>query len=92
MDEKRPRKRGTTKFIRAASTKRILERLREGFVYDEIAGQEKLTERRVRQIAAEGRQGREALESAIHTHMQVARLGRAVRVAGEARPKTPIRQ
>ena len=87
MDEERPRKRGTMKFIRAARAKRIVERLREGFVYDEIAGQEKLTERRVRQIVAEALEGREALESAVHAHRQVARLGQAVRAAGEARPK-----
>jgi len=39
-----------------------LERLREGFGYDEIAREEKLTERRVRQIVTETLEGREALE------------------------------
>ena len=84
MDEERPRKRRTTNFIRSARTKRILERLREGFGYGEIAGQEKLTERRDRQIVTEALESREALESAVHAHMPVERLGQAVRVAGEA--------
>jgi hypothetical protein len=88
MDEDNPRKRRTTKFVRS---KRILERLGEGFGCDEMAGQEKLTERRVRQIVAEALQGREALEGAVHAHMQIARLGRAAPVAGEARSRGDIR-
>jgi hypothetical protein len=84
MDEEKPRKRRTTKFTRSARNKRIVERLREGFGYDEIAREEKLTERRVRQIVNEALEGREALESAIHAHLQLDRLGQAMRVAGEA--------
>ena len=91
MDEEQSRKRRTTTFTRSARKKRILDRLREGFGYDEIAGQEKLTERRVRQIVAEALGGREALENAIHAHLQVERLGRAVRVAGEALSRGDIR-
>jgi hypothetical protein len=53
MDEEKPRKRRTTKFIRSARTTRILERLREGIGRDEIGRQEKRTERRVRRIVAE---------------------------------------
>jgi hypothetical protein len=91
MDEDKARKPQTTKFIRSARTKRILERLREGFGYDEIAREEKLTERRVRQIVTEALEGREALESAIHAQMQVDRLGRAVRVAGDALSRGDLR-
>jgi dephospho-CoA kinase len=79
MDEERPRKRQTTKFIRSARAKRILKRLREGFGSDEIGRQEKLTERGVRQIVAEALEGRAALESAVHARSQIDRLGRAAR-------------
>ena len=86
-----PGKRRTTKFIRSARAKRIVERLREGFGDDEIAREEKRTEWRVRQIVSEALDGREALESAIHAHMQIARLGRAAPVAGEALSPSDIR-
>ncbi len=46
MDEEKPRRR-QTQFTRVARTKRILERLREGWAYDEVAAEEQLTERRV---------------------------------------------
>lgn len=46
MDERRQPKR-RTQFGRAARAKRILERLREGWAYDEVAREEGLTERRV---------------------------------------------
>jgi hypothetical protein len=91
MDEEKPRKPQTTKFSRSARTKRILERLREGFGYDEIAHEEKLTERRVRQIVMEKLEGREALEKTVHAQMQVERIGQAVRVAGEALSRGEIR-
>jgi hypothetical protein len=91
MDEEKPRKRRTTKFTRSARNKRIVERLREGFGYDEIAREEKLTERRVRQIVNEALEGREALESAIHAHLQLDRLGQAMRVAGEALARGDVR-
>ena len=89
--EERPDKRRTTKFIRSARTKRILERLREAFGDNEIAGEEKLTERRVRQILTEALEGREALEGGIHAHLRIARLGRAAPVAGEALSRGDIR-
>ena len=59
MDEKRPRKR-TTRFGREARTQRILERLRGGSAYGEVAREEGLSERRVHQIVAEHLKGREA--------------------------------
>jgi hypothetical protein len=67
--------------------KRILQRLHGGFGYDEIAQEEKLTERRV----TEALEGRPAPESAIHAHMQIVRLGRAAPVAGEALSRGDIR-
>ena len=91
MDEENPRKRRNTKFIRSARNKRIVERLREGFGYDEIAREERVTGRRVRQIVKEALEGREALESAIHAHMQIDRLSHAMRVAGEALARGDVR-
>jgi hypothetical protein len=90
MDEERPRKRHT-QFSRAARTQRILEQLREGWAYDDIAREEGLTERRVRQIVAEFLKTREALGGAAHAHMQIDRLGRAMRVAGDALARGDIR-
>ncbi len=91
MDEEKPRKRQTTTFSRSARNKRIVERLREGFGYHEIAREEKLSERRVRQIVKQALEGREALESAIHAHMQIDRLGQAMRVAGDALARGDVR-
>ena len=90
MDEERPRRR-QTRFSRAARTKRILERLREGWTYDEVAGEVGLKERRVRQIVTEFLKEREAVSGAAHAHMQLDRLGRAMRVAGDALARGDIR-
>jgi hypothetical protein len=91
MDENKPPKRQMTRLTRSARDKRIVERLREGFGYDEIAREERLTGRRVRQIVKQAMEGREALESAIHAHMQIDRLGQAMRVAGDALAQGDIR-
>ena len=91
MDEEIPGKWQTTTFSRSARNKRIVERLREGFGYYEIAREEKLSERRVRQIVKQALEGREALETAIHAHMQIDRLGQAMRVAGDALARGDVR-
>ena len=90
MDDERPRRR-QTRFSRAARTKRILERLREGWAYDEVAGEVGLKERRVRQIVTQFLKEREAVSGAAHAHMQLDRLGRAMRVAGDALARGDIR-
>ena len=90
MDEERPRRR-LTRLSRAARTKRILERLREGWTYDEVAGEVGLKEQRVRQIVTEFLKEREAVSGAAHAHMQIDRLGRAMRVAGDALARGDIR-
>jgi hypothetical protein len=90
MDEERPRKRHT-KFSRAARAKRDLEQLREGWAYDDIAREEGLTARRVRQIVAEFIKTRGALGDATHAHMQIDRLSRAMRVASDALAQGDIR-
>ena len=89
MDEEKPRK--TTPFGRSARNRRIVERLREGYGFHEIAREEKLSERRVRQIVKQALEGREALESAVHAHMQIDRLGQAMRVAGDALARGDVR-
>jgi len=90
MDEQRQPKRHT-QFSRATRSKRILDRLREGWAYDEVAREEALTERRVRQIVAEYLKDRDAVESVTHAHMQIDRLGWAMRVAAEAMGEGDVR-
>jgi predicted transcriptional regulator len=90
MDEERPRKRHT-QFSRAARTKRILEQLRDGWAYDDIAREQGLTERRVRQIVAEFIKTREVVGDAAHAHMQIDRLSRAMRVASDALARGDLR-
>jgi hypothetical protein len=90
MDVERPRKR-RTKFSRAARAKRILEQLREGWAYDDIAREEGLTERRLRQIVAEFVKTRGALGDAAHAQVQIERLSRAMRVASDALAQGDIR-
>ncbi len=90
MDEERPGRR-QTRFSRAARTKRILERLREGWAYDEVAAEVGLKERRVRQIVTQFLKEREAVSGAAHAHMQLDRLGQAMRVAGDALSRGDIR-
>ena len=68
-----------------------MAQLRGGFGYDEIAREEKLSERRIRQIVKQALEGREALESATHAHMQIDRLGQAMRVAGDALARGDVR-
>ncbi len=50
-----------------------------------------LKERRVRQIVTEFLKEREAVSGAAHAHMQLDRLGRAMRVAGDALARGDIR-
>ena len=57
---------------------------RKRSTYDDIAREEGLTKRRVRQIVAQFLKEREALEGVTHADMQIDRLGRAMRVAGDA--------
>ena len=63
---------------------RIFARLREGWDYDEIAAQERLTAERVRQIVRQALEKRIIDESAEHAKLQLARLQPAMRLAGEA--------
>ncbi len=79
-----PPKKRPTAFGRKARQKRIFARLREGWAYDEIAREERLTAARVRQIVSEVLQKREVDDSSEHALLQLSRLAPAVQLAGEA--------
>src|SRR6202161_2582035 len=69
---------------KAARRKRIFARRREGWAYDEIAGEERVSAERVRQIVAEVL-GKRVIDRGVdHAHLQLERLMPALRVAGEA--------
>jgi hypothetical protein len=59
-------------------------RLREGWSYDEIAGEERVSPERVRQIVAEVLGKRVIDRGADHAHLQLERLMPALRIVGEA--------
>jgi hypothetical protein len=63
---------------------RIFARLREGWAYDEIAREEKLTPERVRQIVREALERRLPDEETDHAKLQLARLQPAMRIAAHA--------
>ena len=69
---------------KAARRKRIFERLREGWAYDEIAGAERLSAERIRQIVAEVLDKRVIDRGVDHAHLQLERLMPALRIVGEA--------
>ena len=69
---------------KAARRKRIFARLREGWAYDEIAGEERLSAERVRQIVAEVLGKRVIDRGEDHAHLQLERLMPALRIVGEA--------
>ena len=63
---------------------RIFARLREGWAYDEIAREEKLTPQRIHQIVTEALQRRLVDVETDHAKLQLARLAPALKVACEA--------
>ena len=69
---------------RAARRKRIFARLREGWAYDEIAAEERVSAERVRQIVSEVLAKRVIDRGADHAHVQLERLMPALRVVSEA--------
>ena len=80
----------TTSFTRAARTRRMLDCLREGWSYRDVASVEGLSERRVRQIVAGHVRRCEPVDEDVHAALQVERLGLAVKIAGEALAKGDI--
>ena len=81
----------TTKFTRNARTRRMLDRLREGWAYRDVARAEGLSDRRVRQIVGEHVRRSEPVDEDAHAALQIERLGFALKVAGEALAKADIR-
>src|SRR5580658_7525136 len=63
---------------------RIFARLREGWAYDEIARDERVTAERIRQIVREALGKRLLDEETDHAKLQLARLRPAMRIAAEA--------
>jgi len=85
VDERAPAlARRLTAHARVLRRGRIFARLREGWAYDEIASQERLTAERVRQIVRQTLGRRIIDEEAEHAKLQLARLQPAMRLAGEA--------
>ena len=88
-EQKPPPKKRLTVFGKAARRKRIFARLKQGWAYDEIAREERLTATRVRQIVKEV-QRREMVESD-YALLRLSRLGPALRAAGEAVAQGDVR-
>jgi hypothetical protein len=63
--------------------RRIFASLREGLSYDEIAGEEGVTARRIRQIVSEVLQKRAIDNGADHAKLQLDRLAPAMQLAAE---------
>jgi hypothetical protein len=78
---KRPRLNPCGKALRR---ERIFARLRGGWAYEEIAREERVTPRRVRQIVSEALQRRQVDDGSDHAMLQLARLDKALRLAAEA--------
>ena len=58
--------------------------MREGWAYDEIAGEERLSAERIRQIVSEVLDKRVIDRGVDHAHLQLERLMPALRIVGEA--------
>jgi hypothetical protein len=69
---------------KAARRKRIFARLKEGWAYDEIAGEEHVSAERIRQIVSEVLDKRVIDRGVDHAHLQLERLMPALRIVGEA--------
>ena len=79
----RPRRRLNI-VAKTVRTRRIFERLREGWAYDDIAKAERLSAERVRQIVVGVLGQRIADRDEDHAQLQLERLRPALKLAGEA--------
>ena len=84
MEETPEPRRRLNVLTKAARRKRIFARLREGWAYDEIAREERVSPERIRQIVAEVLAKRVIDRGADHAHVQLERLMPALRLVGEA--------
>jgi hypothetical protein len=80
MDQTPEPRRRLNVLTKAERRKRIFARLREGWAYDEIAREERVSAERIRQIVSEVLIDR----GADHAHLQLERLMPALRIVGEA--------
>ena len=64
--------------------RRILARMREGWAYEEIAREEKVTVERIRKVVADFLSKRVIDDDSDHARVQLARLEAALQAAGEA--------
>ena len=69
---------------KAERRKRIFARLREGWAYDEIAREERVSAERIRQIVSEVLGKRVIDRGTDHARLQLERLMPALRLVGEA--------
>jgi hypothetical protein len=69
---------------KASRRKRIFDKLREGWAYDEIAREERVSPERIRQIVAEVLNKRVIDRGVDHAHLRLERLMPALRIVGEA--------
>ncbi|HEY1782356.1 MAG TPA: hypothetical protein VGG79_18345 [Roseiarcus sp.] len=69
---------------RVARRRRIFARLREGWAYDEIGREERVSAERIRQIVSEVLGKRVIDRGAHHAHLQLERLMPALRVTSQA--------
>ncbi len=81
---KKTRRRRLNIVTRTARTKRIFARLREGWAYDDIAKDERISAERVRQIVGQVLENRVLDRGDDHSHMQIERLRPALRIVGKA--------
>jgi hypothetical protein len=85
VDEKAPTlARRLTAHARVLRRGRIFARLREGWAYDEIASQERLTPERVRKIVRQAFERRIIDDGADHAKLQLTRLRPTMRIASDA--------
>jgi hypothetical protein len=84
MEQTRTPRRRLNVLTKAERRQRIFARLREGWAYDEIAREERVSAERVRQIVAEVL-GKRVIDRGVdHAHLQLERLMPALRIVGEA--------
>jgi hypothetical protein len=85
VDERAPAlARRLTAHARVLRRGRIFARLREGWAYDEIASQERLTPERVRKIVRQAFERRIIDDGAEHAKLQLTRLRPTMRLASDA--------
>ena len=84
MDQNRKPRRRLNIVARTARTRRIFDRLREGWAYDDIAQSERLSAERIRQIVTQVLEQRFVDTNSNHAHLQNERLRPALKLVSAA--------